>query len=363
METILVTGGAGFLGSAIAFRLKAAYPAARIIALDNLRRRGSELNVPRLAARGIEFRHGDVRSPDDLEIGALDAIVECSAEPSVLAGRDGDARYLLDTNLGGAINCLELARRSAAALLFVSTSRIYPFDRIGALPLAIEGDRFVLDTRVSLPSGVTVEGLSTEFALPGRRTLYGASKLAAELIVQEFADVYDVPALILRFGVIAGPWQMGKLDQGFVALWAARHHAGKPLSYFGYGGNGRQLRDVLHVDDAVDLIARGLSGVGAHRGNVFNAGGGLDRTISLAELTVLCQTLTGRSSIIDRDPATRPGDIPWYVTDNAAVSAAFGWAPSRSVRTIVADVCDWIAGNSRELAAVLHSNTEPARSR
>ncbi|MGB8841824.1 MAG: NAD-dependent epimerase/dehydratase family protein [Aliidongia sp.] len=363
METFLITGGAGFLGSAIAFRLRSEYPAARIIALDNLRRRGSELNVPRLAARGIEFRHGDIRSPGDLEIGALDAIVECSAEPSVLAGRDGDARYLLDTNLGGAINCLELARRGAAALLFVSTSRVYPFDRIGALPLATEGDRFVLDRHAALPPGVTVDGVTTEFALPGRRTLYGASKLAAELIVQEFADVYNLPALIVRFGVIAGPWQMGKLDQGFVALWAARHHAGKPLSYCGYGGNGHQLRDVLHVDDAVDLVTRGLSGMAAHRGSVFNAGGGIDRTISLAELTVLCQSLTGRSIIIDRDPATRPGDIPWYVTDNAAVSAAFGWAPTRSVGTTVADVCDWIAGNSRELEVILHSGAEPVRSR
>jgi CDP-paratose 2-epimerase len=354
VETILVTGGAGFLGSTIAFRLKADHPAARIVALDNLRRRGSELNLSRLAARGIEFRHADIRAPDDLDIGALDLVVECSAEPSVLAGRAGDSRYLLDTNLGGAINCLELARRHRAALLFVSTSRVYPFDRIGALPFAVAGERFVLDGAAGLPPGVSAAGLTTEFPLPGRRTLYGASKLAAELIVQEFADIFDLPALILRFGVIAGPWQMGKLDQGFVALWVARHLAGKPLSYCGYEGSGRQVRDVLHVEDAADLIALGIAGLAGQRGTVFNAGGGGGQTISLAELTVLCQTLTGRSIAIARDPATRPGDIPWYVTDNRAATAAFGWAPSRPIPVVVADLCRWIAENGDKLAAILH---------
>jgi CDP-paratose 2-epimerase len=352
VEKLLVTGGAGFLGSAIALRLKTDYPAARIIALDNLRRRGSELNLARLRARGVDFVHADIRSVEDIETAGIDAIVECSAEPSALAGRSGDARYLLDTNLGGAINCLELARRNRAALLFISTSRVYPFDRINALPFAVAGERLALDGSATLPAGVGPAGLTTEFGLPGRRTLYGASKLAAELIVQEYADTYDLPGLILRLGVIAGPWQMGKVDQGFVALWVARHLAGMPLRYCGYGGHGHQLRDVLHIDDAVDLIAAGLARLGSFRGEVFNAGGGATRSVSLAELTALCRAATGRAITVESDLTTRPGDIPWYVTDNTTVTAALSWAPSRSVPAVVADTLAWLEGNRTILETI-----------
>jgi len=347
-----VTGGAGFLGSAIALRLKADYPAAHIVALDNLRRRGSELNPARLKARGVDFVHADIRSVEDIETAGLDLIIECSAEPSALAGRSGDARYLLDTNLGGAINCLELARRNRAALLFISTSRVYPFDRINALPFTVSGSRFALDGTGNLPAGIGRAGLTTDFGLPGRRTLYGASKLAAELIVQEYADTYNLPALILRPGVIAGPWQMGKVDQGFVALWVARHLAGTPLQYCGYGGQGHQLRDVLHIDDAVDLILAGIARLGAFRGEVFNAGGGAERSISLAELTELCQAATGRGIAMGSDPTTRPGDIPWYVTDNAAATTTLSWTPTRSVTAAVADILSWLGDNPAVMATI-----------
>jgi CDP-paratose 2-epimerase len=353
VQKILVTGGAGFFGSSIALRLRAEHPDTRIIAADNLHRRGSELNLARLKSRDIEFVHADIRSVDDMRMDDLDVIVECSAEPSAMAGRNGDVRYLLDTNLGGAINCLELARRNRAGIIFVSTSRVYPFDRINALPLVVEGERFVLERGRPLPPGISGAGLTADFGLPGRRTLYGASKLAAELIVQEFADVYDVPALILRFGVIAGPWQMGKVDQGFVALWVARHLAGGGLSYCGYGGLGHQVRDVLHVEDAVGLVVTGLSRLGSFRGEIFNAGGGADGAISLAEMTALCRAVTGRSISLGADAATRPGDIPWYVTDNAAVTAALSWAPSRSVRDVVTDTFDWLCQNREALSAII----------
>jgi CDP-paratose 2-epimerase len=237
-------------------------------------------------------------------------------------------------------------------LLFISSSRVYPHDRINALPFKVEAQRFVLDSAAALPPGVTSAGLSTEFGLPGRRTLYGASKLAAELVVQEFADVYNIPSLILRLGVIAGPWQMGKLDQGFVALWVARHLMGRSLNYCGFGGQGRQLRDVLHVDDAADLVGTALSGVGSFRGEVFNAGGGPERTVSLAELTAFCQGETARTVVLGADPANRPGDIPWYVTDNTAVAAALQWRPTYSVRSIVADTSRWLTAHPQILSEI-----------
>src|SRR5712671_6392958 len=133
-ETFLITGGAGFIGSSLAIAFKTRVPSARVIAFDNLRRRGAELNLPRLRQAGVDFRHGDIRADADLTFAdPIDVIVECSAEPSVLAGRDGNARYVIDTNLAGCVNCLELARRHNAALVFLSTSRVYPTAALQAL--------------------------------------------------------------------------------------------------------------------------------------------------------------------------------------------------------------------------------------
>lgn len=342
METILVTGGAGFLGSNLATLLKQTYAAARVVAFDNLRRRGSEHILPRLTAHGVEFVHGDVRNPSDLQIGGVDLILECSAEPSVLAGREGGARYLIDSNLGGVINCLELARQSKAGLLFISSSRVYPFDRLNGLPFVPVGARMEFEPGKALPQGISAQGLTTEFPLPGKRTIYGATKLAAELLIREYADVYDFPALVFRFGVLAGPWQMGKLDQGFTALWVARHLAGQGLDYVGYGGTGHQVRDVLHVCDAFDLVQASLGKLAGLRGEVFNAGGGLANSVSLQEMTAICRAVTGREVPLGRVPETRPGDIPWYVTDNAVTSAAFGWRPQRPVEQVVRDTAAWL---------------------
>ena len=125
---ILVTGGAGFVGSNLAIRMRQRYPDARIVVADNLKRRGSEFNLARLSANRIEFVHADVRNVDDLAFPgiAFDLMLECSAEPSVLAGFDAGPTYLINTNLMGTVNCLEVARRSSADVVFFSTSRVYP---------------------------------------------------------------------------------------------------------------------------------------------------------------------------------------------------------------------------------------------
>src|SRR5579862_9284248 len=291
---LLITGGAGFIGGNLAVGLAARHPDWSIIAIDNLRRRGGELNLPRLRSAGVEFQHADVRVLDDLlALGDLDAIVECSAEPSALAGVDGSPDYLIQSNLVGAYHCLELARRRGAFMLFLSTSRVYPIE-------PLRGLRFrETETRLELAAeqpyiGASAGGIGEDFPLEGARTLYGTTKLAAELLIAEYRDVYGLRAVIDRCGVIAGPWQMGKVDQGVFTYWMLAHHFGRPLSYIGFGGHGKQVRDLLHVEDLLALADEQLGAPERWDGVTANVGGGPGIALSLAETTALCAQITGR---------------------------------------------------------------------
>jgi CDP-paratose 2-epimerase len=148
-----------------------------VIAFDNLKRRGSELALGRLHASGVEFAHGDVRVSDDLAaIGPVDLLIEASAEPSVHAGYDGNPSYLIHRNLVGAVNCLDHARRRGSALVFLSSSRVYAIAPLRRLPLERAATRFVLRADANV-LGVTTAGISERFAVPGSRSLYGATKL------------------------------------------------------------------------------------------------------------------------------------------------------------------------------------------
>jgi CDP-paratose 2-epimerase len=341
---ILVTGGAGFVGSSIALALKQERPRANVCVFDNLRRRGSELALERLRRNGVVFVHGDVRNPADLlDAGAFDVLIECSAEPSVHAGYSNSPSYVLQTNLVGTIHCLEAARQFGAAVVFLSTSRVYPVNRLRSLPLQQE------HARLDIPAGTTGpgwsrEGIAREFPLDGHRTIYGATKLASELLIEEYRAAFGLRAIVNRCGVIAGPWQMGKVDQGFVALWAARHLYGGRLSYKGFGGHGHQTRDVLHVLDLCDLVARQIDGIDRYDGRVLNVGGGHERSVSLRELTALCEERTGRTIAFEPRPETDPADVPYYVSDNREVSAVVGWAPQRPLTQVLDDVFEWLRG-------------------
>jgi CDP-paratose 2-epimerase len=358
---ILVTGGAGFVGSNLALMLKRDLPGADVCAFDNLRRRGSELALGRLRNGGIEFVHGDVRCPDDLaETGPFDLLLECSAEPSVQAGYDGSPAYVIQTNLGGTIHCLESARKQRADVIFLSTSRVYPIERLRGLPLERHQDRFDL-ARASAGPGWSFNGIDTEFPLAGRRSLYGATKLAAELLIEEYRAMYGLRTVINRCGVISGPWQMGKVDQGFVVLWAARHLFGGPLGYAGFGGDGLQVRDVLDVADLSDLIRLQIADLSRHDGGLFNVGGGRERSVSLVELTRMCRERAGGASIpMTRDPETNPADIPYYVTDNTQITAATGWEPRRGLGVILDDIFSWLREHRGVLEPILGGQMVPA---
>lgn len=353
MTSLLITGGAGFVGATLALRFKAAHPAARVLALDNLKRRGSELNLPRLRLAGVEFVHGDIRNLEDFDaLPPVEVVIEASAEPSVLAGLTSAPDYLVNTNLLGTINCLNYARRHGAAFVFLSTSRVYPINQLARIALTEGPTRFEVAPEQPMP-GMSPAGLAEDFPLEGYRSLYGATKLCSEYLIQEYQHFYGLRTVINRCGVLAGPWQMGKVDQGVVALWVARHFWRQGLGYIGFGGTGKQVRDVLHVDDLYDLLELQLANLASHNGQTYNVGGGLAGSVSLQELTALCQEITGHTVPIRAEAETRPADIALYLTNNARVTAATGWAPRRPVRQLVQDVYEWLQAHEADLRPTL----------
>jgi len=351
--TVLVTGGAGFVGASVALALRTRHPEWAVLALDNLRRRGSELNLPRLREAGVEFVHGDVRQPADLDtVGRIDALIECSAEPSVLSGLDGSPDYVIESNLIGAWRCLELARRWEASVVFLSTSRVYPVAGLDALAY-VEGDtRFELAEHQPV-TGASARGIAEEFPLDGARTFYGTTKLAAEMLIEEYASAYGLRAAIDRCGVIAGPWQMGKVDQGVFTWWMLCHYFGRDLRYIGFGGTGKQVRDLLHVDDLIDLVDDQVEHPEDWSGACVNVGGGREVSLSLRETTNLCREITGRSVELASTMENRPGDVPIYLSDCARLFARSEWRPRRGPAEVLTDIFDWVHGHERELAAAL----------
>ena len=349
----VITGGAGFVGSNLAIELKKNNRDLQISALDNLRRRGSELSLTRLKENGIGFIHGDIRNKEDFEAaGKPDLIIECSAEPSVMAGYNSSPDYLLNTNIIGTINCFEYARKCDADVIFLSSSRVYPVKTIDALKFIETPTRFELSSDQNVP-GVSSNGYAENFPLAGTRTLYGATKLASELILQEYTEMYGLHGIINRCGVITGPWQMGKVDQGVVALWVARHHYQQSLNFIGYGGKGKQVRDILHVHDLFRLLEIQIDNMHVHSGEIYNVGGGLERSISLLELTQLCQQYTKHTIPINSIPETRAGDIRIYITDNRKITENTGWKPEIKVEQIVEEISHWIGDNSTLLRPIL----------
>jgi CDP-paratose 2-epimerase len=345
---ILITGGAGFVGSNLALAAHKAFPGAEVVSMDNLHRRGSELNVPRLMQTGVRFHRGDVRQPSEFPAGPFDFLFECSAEPSVLAGVDGSPDYLFETNLGGAYQCLQKARQWQSGFLFLSTSRVYPVARLEAHSYREEATRFAWNDEGT--PGMSHCGVSENVEMGGARSLYGFTKLAAEQLIEEYRAAFGLKALINRCGVIAGPWQFGKVDQGVITHWVLSHQFGRPLQYIGYGGQGKQVRDVLHVDDLCDLLLEQTAAFDQWDGWNGNVSGGLANSASLCELTALCQEVMDKSVPIKSEAANRPFDLRIFVADCSRLFARTSWRPKQSVRRIVEDIATWVRKDADALA-------------
>jgi CDP-paratose 2-epimerase len=153
--------------------------------------------------------------------------------------------------------------------------------------------------------------------------------------------------------VIAGPWQMGKVDQGVFTHWMLAHHFRAPLSYIGFGGSGKQVRDLLHIDDLVELVGRQLLDAAAWDGRTVNVGGGRDCSLSLLETTEICRRLSGNEVPIEPVEETRAGDVPIYLSDCERLFSLDPWRPRHSPEQVLADIHEWIVADEERIAQAL----------
>jgi CDP-paratose 2-epimerase len=326
---ILIAGVCGFAGSAVAESLLERRPGLEIAGVDNLQRPGSESNRLRLRRLGVQVMHGDIRAASDVEtLPDADWVIDAAANASVLAGvqGNGSSRQLFEHNLASFGNILEYCKARRAGLVLLSSSRVYSIAALAALPLQVCGDAFALDTAAPLPPGVGARGIGAGFSTAPPVSLYGSTKLACEILAQEYGAAFDFPVWIDRCGVLAGAGQFGTPDQGIFSYWIHAHRARRRLRYIGFGGHGRQVRDALHPRDLAGLLDRQMASGRAGGQRLYVAGGGPSNAMSLAQLTGWCNARFGRHAP-EPDASTRPYDIPWIVMDSRDAAQDFTWSP------------------------------------
>ena len=337
---ILITGACGFVGSALAESLLERVEGVDIVGMDNLTRPGAETNRLRIERLGVQFVHADLRAASDMvDLPACDWVIDAAANPSVLSGLSGggSSRRLFEHNLAALGNVLEYCREHKAGLLLLSSSRVYSIPALATIPLRAEGKAFAVDRDAPLPAGLSVDGIGVEFSTAAPVSLYGATKLASEIVALEYGAAFDFPVWITRCGVLAGAGQFGTPAQGIFAFWINAHLRRRPICYIGFDGTGRQTRDAFHPRDLAALLAAQMCAARKDGSRVYTAGGGPANAISLAELTAWCDSRFGRHTPIT-DPTPRAYDIPWMTMDNTRAAADFGWTIETPLPAILEEI-------------------------
>ena len=340
---VLITGGASGFGKALAEKF--AEEKWRILIAD-INPQASEHTVSELTAAGVEAHwvKCDITSQSDIDDMYMTAL-ELWQGIDVLINNAGiysggtvnevdEANWMkvIDTNLIGTFNVLKKCQNDKSIIIFLSTSRVY----------SIHNLRKLVKQKNILNKINPKFKINEEFETNLPKSLYGFSKLCSEELIKEYNYSNNIKYIINRFGVIAGPWQFGKQDQGFVSLWVAKHLFKKKLSYIGFGGYGNQIRDIIHIEDVCEIIFLQIKNLNKKFNNTFNIGGGIKNTISLRQLTIKCEKLIGHKLRVKKVKKTSKFDIPYYVTDNKKVSKYYKWRPLKNIDQILKDVYTWL---------------------
>jgi CDP-paratose 2-epimerase len=343
---ILITGGAGFIGSNLAERL--ARDGHQVIVYDALSRAGVERNLGWLKiahGKRITSIVGDIRDEDQLARAAADvkAVFHMAAQVAVTTSL-ADPREDFDINVRGTINLLDAirVRREPVPVIFASTNKVY-----GDLAdVALEQHRDRYEPRTLFARRGVDESRPLDFHTP-----YGCSKGAADQYVLDYCRSFGIPTAVFRMSCIYGRRQMGTEDQGWVAHFLIRALEREPITIY---GDGKQVRDVLDVADAVDAYVRALDNIERVAGRAFNLGGGPENAISLLQLIDEIRAIAGHDVELQFED-WRQGDQRWYVSDTHAARSALnlrrpcGWSEG------VAGLAEWLASDrALELRPALH---------
>jgi CDP-paratose 2-epimerase len=340
---ILVTGGAGFIGCNVAAHF--ADSGLRVRVFDNFTRRGVDDNarwLERTFPGRVEIVRGDVRDAGALRAAMNDvqAVFHLAAQVAVTTSLD-EPRRDFEVNAQGTLEVLEAVRKHAPAapLIFTSTNKVY--GALDDIPLVERGSRW--EPRLTERDGRGVsERRSLSCCSP-----YGCSKGAADQYVLDYARTFGLRTVVFRMSCIYGPHQHGNEDQGWVAHFIREAIAERPTIIF---GDGKQVRDLLFVDDLVDGFARALRHIDTVSGRAFNIGGGAANSSSLREVLALIAELRGSSPAVTfRD--WRTSDQRYYVSDTQAFQEATQWRPRTSVRDGVAALYRWLSRAAAERAS------------
>lgn len=331
---ILVTGGCGFIGCNIANAL--AERGERVLILDSLARNGVQEN-----AHWLKNRHGDrieIKIADIRDGAAVSAAVMRASAVLHLAGQVAVTGSLerpledFEINARGALNVLEAVRlhNPSTPVVFASTNKVYG---------RLLGDAEIecIDARYAPRDRALAEGVSERAPLD-LYSPYGCSKGTADQYVRDYARVFGLRTAVLRMSCIYGPRQFGTEDQGWIAHFLIQAIRGRSITIY---GDGRQVRDALHVSDAVAAWLGVLDHIDSIGGRIFNLGGGPGNSVSLLELLDMISALRGTRPAISFNE-WRPGDQPWYVSDVGGLNRAIGWRPRVGLGEGLHSLNDWL---------------------
>jgi len=331
---VLITGGAGFVGTNLAARLLAS--GRPVLLFDNLARPGVEKNLHWLRTtfgETLRVQIGDTRDAQALREAVAEAseVYHFAAQVAVTSSLE-DPLADFDVNLRGTLNLLEALRHSVhrPPLVFTSTNKVY-----GALDdIELEAS----ETRYRpLEPRLRVTGISEHRPLDFHSP-YGCSKGAADQYILDYTRSFGLDAVVLRMSCIYGPHQFGNEDQGWVAHFLIRALERRPITIY---GDGKQVRDILFVDDLVDALLQCQSRMPTLSGRAFNIGGGPSNTVSLNELLERIAKLLGRPPVVSH-ANWRVGDQRYYVSDTHAFTSATGWHARVPVNVGLAHLCEWL---------------------